>query len=77
MGLQLGNLASQVELNKSQANKNNAEAEKIKGVDTDVQKATMENIIAQTSNEKITAGTDGYVLRRSGSTLGLYWNRLR
>ena len=56
MGLQLGNLASQVELNKSQANKNNAEAEKIKGVDTEVQKATMENIIAQTSNEKIKKG---------------------
>lgn len=56
MGLQLANLASQVELNKSQANKNNAEAEKTKGIDTELQKASMENIIAQTSNEKIKKG---------------------
>lgn len=56
MGLQLANLASQIELNKSQANKNNAEAEKTKGVDTELQKASMENIIAQTSNEKIKKG---------------------
>ena len=56
LGLQLASIASQVELNKSQAEKNKAEADKIAGVDTDVQKATMENIIAQTSNEKIKKG---------------------
>lgn len=56
LGLQLASIASQVELNKSQAEKNKAEADKIAGVDTDVQKATMDNIIAQTSNEKIKKG---------------------
>lgn len=56
LGLQLASIASQVELNKSQAEKNKAEADKIAGVDTEVQKATMENIIAQTSNEKIKKG---------------------
>ncbi len=56
LGLQLANIMSQVELNKSQAEKNKAEANKIAGVDTEVQKATMENIIAQTSNEKIKKG---------------------
>lgn len=56
MGLELANLASQVELNKSQAEKNRAEAEKTAGVDTQVQQATMENLIAQTTNEKIKKG---------------------
>ncbi len=56
MGLELANLASQIELNKSQAEKNKAEAEKTAGVDTQVQQATMENLIAQTSNEKIKKG---------------------
>ena len=56
LGLQLASIASQVELNKSQAEKNKAEANKIAGIDTDVQKATMDNIIAQTSNEKIKKG---------------------
>ena len=56
LGLQLASIASQVELNKSQAEKNKAEADKIAGVDTEVQKATMDNIIAQTSNEKIKKG---------------------
>ena len=56
MGAQLASTLSQVELNKSQANKNNAEANKIKGVDTDVAQATMDNLIAQTSNEKIKKG---------------------
>lgn len=56
MGLELANLASQIDLNKSQAEKNKAEAEKTAGVDTDAQKATIENLIAQTSNEKIKKG---------------------
>lgn len=56
MGLELANLASQVELNKSQAEKNKAEAEKTAGVDTEAQKATIDNLIAQTSNEKIKKG---------------------
>ena len=56
MGLELANLASQIELNKSQAEKNRAEAEKTAGVDTQVQQATMENLIAQTENEKIKKG---------------------
>ena len=56
LGLQLASIASQVELNKSEADKNKAEADKIAGVDTDVQKATMDNIIAQTANEKIKKG---------------------
>lgn len=56
LGLQLASIASQVELNKSQAEKNKAEADKIAGVDTALQKATMDNIIAQTSNEKIKKG---------------------
>lgn len=56
MGLELANLASQVELNKSQAEKNRAEAEKTAGVDTEAQKATIDNLIAQTSNEKTKKG---------------------
>lgn len=56
MGLELANLASQIELNKSQAEKNRAEAEKTAGVDTQVQQATMENLIAQTANEKVKKG---------------------
>lgn len=56
MGLELANLASQVELNKSQAEKNRAEAEKTAGIDTQVQQTTMENLIAQTANEKVKKG---------------------
>ena len=56
LGLQLASIASQVDLNKSQAEKNKAEAEKISGVDTKVQEATIDNLIAQTSNEKIKKG---------------------
>lgn len=56
LGLQLANIASQVELNKSQAEKNKAEADKIAGIDTEMQKATMDNIIAQTANEKVKKG---------------------
>lgn len=56
MGLELANLASQIELNKSQAEKNKAEAEKTAGVDTQVQQATMDNLITQTANEKVKKG---------------------
>ena len=38
MGLQLANLASQIKLNESQANKNNAEANKTAGVDAELAK---------------------------------------
>lgn len=56
LGLQLASIASQVDLNKSQAKKNEAEAEKISGVDTRAQEATIDNLIAQTSNEKVKKG---------------------
>lgn len=56
LGLQLASIASQVALNKSQAEKNKVEANKIAGVDTDMQKATIDNLIAQTSNEKVKKG---------------------
>ena len=56
IGVEMANALSQIKLNESQANKNEAEAGKIKGVDTDAQKATIENIIAQTTNEKIKRG---------------------
>ena len=56
MALQLANVMSQTRLNESQANKNEAEANKIKGVDTKAQQATIDNLIAQTSNEKIKRG---------------------
>lgn len=56
MGLQLANIASQIKLNESQANKNNADAEKTAGVDTELQQATIDNLIAQTSNEKVKKG---------------------
>lgn len=56
MGLQLANMASQVRLNESQAKKNEADAEKTRGVDTKAQEATIENLIAQTSNEKVKKG---------------------
>ena len=52
MGLQLVNLASQIKLNESQANKNNAEANKTAGVDTELAKTSIENLISQTKNEK-------------------------
>lgn len=56
MALQLANIASQTRLNESQANKNEAEAEKTRGVDTKAQEATIDNLIAQTSNEKVKKG---------------------
>lgn len=52
MGLQLANLASQIKLNESQTNKNNAEANKTAGVDTELAKTSIENLISQTKNEK-------------------------
>ena len=48
IGVQLANVMSQTRLNESQANKNEAEADKIKGVDTEAQQATIDNLIAQT-----------------------------
>lgn len=56
MALQLANIASQVRLNESQADKNEADAEKTRGVDTKAQEATIDNLIAQTSNEKVKKG---------------------
>ena len=56
LGLQMANAASQIKLNESQAKKNEAEATKIAGIDTQVQQATMENLIAQTANEKVKKG---------------------
>lgn len=56
LGLQLASIASQVELNNSQSEKNKAEAEKISGVDTRAQEATIDNLIAQTSNERVKKG---------------------
>ena len=52
----MANALSQIKLNESQANKNDAEANKIEGVDTKAQQATIDNLIAQTSNEKIKRG---------------------
>ena len=56
MALQLANVASQTRLNESQADKNEADAEKTRGVDTKAQEATIVNLIAQTSNEKVKKG---------------------
>lgn len=56
MGLQLANIASQIKVNESLANKNDADAEKTAGVDTKAQQATIDYLITQTSNEKIKKG---------------------
>ena len=40
----MANALSQIKLNESQANKNEAEANKIKGVDTEAQQATIDNL---------------------------------
>lgn len=56
IGVEMANALSQIKLNESQANKNEAEANKIKGVDTEAQQATIDYLIAQTSNEKIKRG---------------------
>ena len=52
MGLQLQQIQSQVMLNASQAAKNTAEAEKIKGVDTQATEAAINQMIAQTKSEE-------------------------
>ena len=56
MGLQAAAIASQINLNDSQAEKNRAEAKKTAGVDTDLQNSNIDYVIAQTSNEKIKKG---------------------
>ena len=56
MGLQSAAIASQIDLNNSQAEKNRADAKKTAGADTNLQNANIEYIIAQTSNEKIKRG---------------------
>lgn len=56
IGINMANAMSQIKLNESQAKKNEAEANKISGVDTEAQKATIDNLIAQTSNEKVKKG---------------------
>nr|DAF82909.1 MAG TPA: DNA pilot protein [Microviridae sp.] len=56
MGLQAAAIASQINLNDSQAEKNRAEAKKTSGVDTEMQNANIEYVIAQTSNEKVKKG---------------------
>ena len=49
-------MQSQTALNAASAAKQMAEAEKIKGVDTDAVKASIDNIIAQTNNEEAKNG---------------------
>ena len=56
MGLQAAAIASEITLNNSQAEKNWADAKKTAGVDTDLQNANIDNVITQTSNEKIKRG---------------------
>lgn len=56
IGIEMANALSQIKLNESVADKNKAQADKIKGVDTEKEKATINNLIAQTSNEKIKRG---------------------
>lgn len=56
LGLQLASMASQVKVNESTANKQNAEANKIAGVDTEEKTANIDKLIAETSNEKIKHG---------------------
>lgn len=52
LGIQMQQVQSQTALNTASAAKQAAEAEKIKGVDTDAVKVSIENVIAQTDNEK-------------------------
>ena len=56
MGLQAAAIASQIDLNNPQAEKNRADAKKTEGVDTQMQNANIEYVIAQTSNEKVKKG---------------------
>ena len=56
LGIQSMMTMSQIALNESQAKKNNAEANKIAGVDTQMQNANIDYVIAQTSNAKVKKG---------------------
>lgn len=56
LGIQMQQVQSQTALNAASAAKQMAEAEKIKGVDTDAVKASIDNIIAQTNNEEAKNG---------------------
>lgn len=56
LGVQMNNIQSQTALNTAQAAKAMSEAEKTKGVDTEEKKASIENIIQQTENEKAKNG---------------------
>lgn len=53
MVLQLAQLRSSIEVNESIANKNNAEANKTKGVDSDIASQTLQKLIAETTNENL------------------------
>lgn len=52
LGIQMQQVQSQTALNAASAAKQVVEAEKIKGVDTDAVKVSIENVVAQTNNEK-------------------------
>lgn len=52
LGIQMKQMESQTALNAASAAKQLAEADKIKGVDTEQTKASIENLIAQTNSEK-------------------------
>lgn len=56
LGIQMQQIQSQTALNTASATKQIAEAEKIRGVDTDAAKASINNIIAQTNNEEAKNG---------------------
>lgn len=51
MALQLASLASEIKVNESIANKNNTEAEKTAGVDTEAAKQSIQNMIASAATE--------------------------
>lgn len=52
MGIQMKQVEAQTRLANAEAMKTNVEAEKISGVDTKLQEATVSNLIEQTKNEK-------------------------
>jgi hypothetical protein len=56
MGLMMGEQWSRIASNLADAALKKAETNKVKGVDTDLQNANIEYIIAQTSNEKVKKG---------------------
>ena len=68
IGVEMANTLSQIKLNESQANKNEAEADKIKGVDTKAQQATIDNLIAQTSNETWPIGQKTKLMKHAGTS---------